>query len=144
MQRPIGYWVKQLDRAIEDAFTDALSARRVTRRHWQVLSLVRETAPTREAVTEQLGSFDRSGHAADGVLDELVARGWVERDAGGRHRLGAAGAAAYDDLAREVEALRLRTSEGVREEEYRTAVEVLRRMTENLSVPVPTATRSVG
>jgi DNA-binding MarR family transcriptional regulator len=137
MQRPIGYWVKQLDGAIEDAFAGVLSAERLTRRHWQVLSLVRETAPTREAVDAQLGVFDQRGCAANSALDELVERGWVERDADGRHRLGPAGAAAYDDLARKVGVLRRRTSEGVREEEYRTAVDVLRRMTENLTGPVP-------
>jgi hypothetical protein len=36
--RPIGYWLKRLDRAIEDGFDRDLASWSLTRRHWQILN----------------------------------------------------------------------------------------------------------
>jgi hypothetical protein len=37
MERPIGYWLKHLDRLIEEAFGDALAEQALSRRHWQAM-----------------------------------------------------------------------------------------------------------
>src|SRR5215813_2415405 len=55
--RPIGYWLKHLDRLIEDTFSRALAEQGLTRRHWQVLNtLAREPAGPAE-LTKALDPF---------------------------------------------------------------------------------------
>jgi hypothetical protein len=44
-RRPIGYWLKHLDRLIEDTFERTLSMEGLTRRHWQVLNTLERTIP---------------------------------------------------------------------------------------------------
>jgi hypothetical protein len=46
--RPIGYWVKELDRLLEEAFTRALASDHCNRRHWQLLNVL-EGGPATEA-----------------------------------------------------------------------------------------------
>ena len=47
-RRPIGYWLKHLDRLIEDTFSRTLAGQGLTRRHWQVLNTLAQ-GPARPA-----------------------------------------------------------------------------------------------
>ena len=38
MERAIGYWLKHLNRLIEEAFGDALEEQALSRRHWQAMN----------------------------------------------------------------------------------------------------------
>jgi hypothetical protein len=40
IERPIGYWLKKLDRLIDDHFDLQLSNAGLTRRQWQLLNLL--------------------------------------------------------------------------------------------------------
>ena len=44
--RPLGYWLKQVDRLLDDAFDRVLRDEGVTRRHWHVLNVLRRGART--------------------------------------------------------------------------------------------------
>ena len=55
--RPIGYWVKRLDRAIEARFERTLAGHALNRRHWQVLNALREDVRTEGEVERMLEPF---------------------------------------------------------------------------------------
>lgn len=132
-RRPIGYWLKHLDRLIEAAFERALAGERLTRRHWQTLSTLRGRPATLSGLAEELAPFladDPHGHRP--VVDDLVSRRWVERDDDDRLRLTAAGSDAHAALLARIGATRQTLALGVTEEEYRTVIDVLQRMASNL------------
>ena len=56
-RRPIGYWLKHLDRLIDQAFERALDADGLTRRHWQVLNTLAAGPSTNAALTAALQPF---------------------------------------------------------------------------------------
>lgn len=136
VERPIGWWVKELDRLLERGLDTALAATGATRREWQVLNVLTEERPT--AVTDvanALAPFLSEG--ADGVdearalLVTLAQRGWVELGAD-TATLARAGAAARERMAERVGEQRARVVDGVTEQDYRTTVATLRRMVTNL------------
>jgi hypothetical protein len=94
--RPIGYWLKQLDRLIEDTFSRTLSEQGLTRRHWQVLNtLARDPAGPAE-LTRALDPFLRDDPAGQAeVVAGLIRRDWVTRDHDGRLRLTGPGRTAH-------------------------------------------------
>lgn len=138
MERPIGYWLKRLDRLIEDAFDRVLAAEGVSRRQWQTLNVLRR-AP---AGDDELGAALRPFWETDTVTvaevaGELARRGWVTRGPDGRHALTPEGEAAHAALATRVGGIRELVGRGVTEQEYRTTMDVLRRMTGNLEAARP-------
>jgi DNA-binding PadR family transcriptional regulator len=131
--RPIGYWIKEVDRLLDAAFARTLDAELCGRRHWQLLSTLesgaRSEAELEEAVAPFLAGDPGSVRSA---LDELVHRGWVEAERDAWFQLTPSGRQAHARLQRTVAEHRRRTSEGVGEAEYRTTVAVLERMAGNL------------
>jgi DNA-binding MarR family transcriptional regulator len=132
-RRPIGYWLKHLDRLIEDAFERTLAAEGLTRRHWQVLNVLRRgPAPPAEvagALDPFLGDDPSAGETVTGGL---AARGWVRLLGDGRLELTGQGREGHAALGRRVEALRRRAARGVSEQEYASLIATLRRMAANL------------
>src|SRR5215471_12935216 len=104
MDRPIGYWLKHLDRLIEAAAERAFAEEKLTRRHWQIMNVLRQS-PQKEAwLTEAIRPFwDHGAITLDDVTSELTRRGWLTQDV-----------------------------TGLTEEDYYGAVRVLQRMAENL------------
>ncbi len=124
--KPIGWWVKQLDRTLEQSLDAALAGQGLTRREWQLLSLA-----ARGGTTAELAPFlDRA--AADALVDVLAGRGWVRTDAGALV-LTEQGAAVRDRATTEVQAQRRRSMTGIEPAEYAATVDVLRRMAANLA-----------
>jgi DNA-binding MarR family transcriptional regulator len=155
-QRPIGYWLKHLDRLIEHTFEQTLGQDGLTRRHWQVLTALTEQAverPPGHAVDPTAGH--PAGHscehgvehaelrrtlapfltddpdAATRISDDLIRRGWVIDD-GQRLRLTDPGRRARNELLTKVAATRRRTVQGIEDDEYLATIDVLRRMASNL------------
>ncbi|TQS40962.1 MarR family transcriptional regulator [Cryptosporangium phraense] len=124
MERPIGYWVKSVDRLIDESFDRALGARGVGRRHWQVLNLLAEAPRSEDALEASLAPFGLGSALAD-----LTRLGWVQ----GSYALTTLGEDALAGLREEVGALRRRTTDGLSDDDYRTTVATLQRITENLS-----------
>ena len=133
-RKPIGYWLKQLDRRIEDTLDHALASEGVTRRDWQVLNAL-ETAPApRAGVVDALRPFWGEGAAdPDDVLEGLVARGWALRDADSRYGLSPEGDATRATLLERVKELRMAIADGVTPEDYQTTIDTLERMAANLA-----------
>ena len=129
MDRPIGYWVKNLDRLLEQSLDQTLASRGIGRRHWQTLNLLAEAPRTVAEAGAELAPFLDPGDMA-GVLADLERLGWA---AGPRYALTRTGSAALESLRGEVARVRRRATDGLSEDNYRTTVATLRRMAENLS-----------
>jgi DNA-binding MarR family transcriptional regulator len=128
MFRPIGYWLKEVDRLIEERFGRLLAEERLTRRHWQALNTI-AAGPVRTAdVDAALAPFEPT---VTPVVDELVARGWVART-GVTVELTEEGRAAHATVSERVSASRKALTEGISAEEYASTVNVLERMAGNL------------
>ncbi|WP_238016273.1 hypothetical protein KZZ52_53495 [Dactylosporangium sp. AC04546] len=109
MAKPIGYWLKELDRRFEEAF----AVEGVTRREWQVLNGLGPDGP----------------FATGDAVAALAARGWTTPDGA----LTSAGAAALDRIRHTVEGIRARSMRGIPEADYATTVRTLEAMAANLS-----------
>ncbi|HZX41062.1 MAG TPA: hypothetical protein VFE93_04430 [Myxococcaceae bacterium] len=125
--RPIGYWLKELDRLLEQSFAQALASEHCSRRHWQLLNVLEAGL---ESAVAPFAATDAEGVRA--ALTDLVERGWAESLAGARVQLTAAGREAHRKLEATVAEQRRHIAQGVSEEDYRTAVSVLEQMASNL------------
>jgi hypothetical protein len=131
MQKPIGYWLKTLDRLIDENFDRALAAEGVQRRHWQILNIVKTSPATNAEIAAALGPFWTEGAITlDEVLADMTRRGWItgpeprQLTEGGEAALGA---------IRQRTNLRETIMAGLTAEQYTQAVAVLERMAANLT-----------
>ena len=99
--KPIGWWIKEVDRLLELSFERVLAADGVSRRQWQALNAARGEEPIEVALAPFLAG-DPAELAA--VTEPLTARGWLD-DA---TRLTPAGATALAALTEKVQAERRR------------------------------------
>jgi len=139
-RRPLGYWLKVLDRLIEDNLNRVLAVEGLHRRHWQTMNLLapgpdfdragQRGPATKEAIAERLRPFwTGSTVAVDEVIEELVRRGWITSEE--PHGLTPAGEAAHAALAQSVDWTGRQIRDGVTTERYADTVEVLCHMVEN-------------
>jgi hypothetical protein len=75
-QRPIGWWLKEADAALDGAFEAAVGSAGTSRRDWQVLTTLAAGPATRAELAAMLTRFDPAAVVGD-VVDDLIARGWV-------------------------------------------------------------------
>lgn len=122
--KPIGWWLKEVDRLLEESFERVLAADGLNRRQWQILNAVQREVPVALALKPFL-----SGDPAElaSLTAPLTARGWLEGD-----RLTPAGVAALAELTEKVQAQRRQVTNGIVDAEYLQTVDVLRRMAVNL------------
>ena|SRR5215469_7621758 len=134
VRKPIGYWLKHLDRLIEDAFDHALADGNLSRRHWQVLNTLARGPATGAELNVALEPFTGDDPAALApVIDALTRRGWVRAEADGRrHALTVDGAAAHQGIRQDVDQTRRLTLRYVTTEEYAQVIDILRRMAAGL------------
>jgi hypothetical protein len=131
--RPIGFWVKQLDDRIDAALDRSLSAHGLARRGWQVLNVLARGPVTERELADSLAPFWRAGdESLEQVTDGLVRRGWLGRCPDGRWSLTDAGCAAHVAAEAAVHANRAASMAGIDADDYRTAIRVLRKMSDNL------------
>lgn len=128
MFRPIGYWLKEVDRLIDESFVRLLGEERLTRRHWQALHTIAEGPMRAVDVDAALAPFETT---VAPVVDELVARGWVGRS-GETVALTEAGRFAHTTVSERVAANRKALTDGITAEEYASTINVLERMAGNL------------
>ncbi len=140
--RPIGFWLKLVDRLIDQSFEAVLGEARLTRRHWQVLHLLQAQPATVQQADTALAPFLSGGELTTRpILDDLHARGWVTWTADQHATLTEAGAAAHAELLGKISRSRARVAAGITPEEYAATIEVLRRMAVNLGWAEPSASR---
>ncbi|MGH3761389.1 hypothetical protein [Actinophytocola sp.] len=133
MERPIGYWLKHLDRLIEAVAERTFAEERLTRRHWQIMNVVRESPRDAAALTESIRPFWGPGAIVlDEVTDELTRRGWLTRDEVGHYELTPAGRTGHAAMEAKMRGIRSTFLNGLAEEDYDATVRTLRRMAENL------------
>ena len=133
MERPIGYWLKHLDRLIEAALERAFAEHKLTRRHWQIMNVLRESPQQQAGLTEATRPFWGPGAITlDEVTSELTRRGWLTQDNTGRYALTPVGQAGHAAVEQKVHGIRSTFLTGLTEQDYRGTVRVLQRMAENL------------
>jgi hypothetical protein len=132
-QRPIGFWLKLVDRMIDERFASTLEEHGVTRRQWQLLTVLSRGAATVEqldtAVAPFLSPADHESSAEH--LGELVESGWVSQTGSG-YEITERGSLAYTRLAEVVDANREIAVEGVSDAEYDALLVTLERIARNL------------
>jgi DNA-binding MarR family transcriptional regulator len=125
--KPIGWWLKQVDRLLEESFAGALAVEGADRRQWQLLNAV-----AAEGSADVRTPFLPEQADRDGAIAALLERGWVERR-GDDLALTAEGSTLRARLAVLVDAQRRRITDGISDAEYVATVDVLRRMAGNLA-----------
>jgi hypothetical protein len=132
-QRPIGFWLKLVDRLIDERFAAIIEEHGVTRRQWQLLGVLQTGATTVEQLDQAIAPFLEPGteETASEHLAELVDSEWIAID-GPIYALTERGLAAFQRLQVVVDALRDQTSDGLSQEQYGTTLVALERMAVNL------------
>lgn len=128
--RPLGFWLKLVDRRLSDEIEHVLDADDLTRREWRMLNLL-----AGEARDEHLAA---KLAAKPGLVHRLVERSWVE---GTPPALTPAGRDALDRLTEQVGQVRSRVAGAVSAEDYATTVATLEAIARELgwdeSQPLP-------
>lgn len=128
MFRPIGYWLKEVDRLIEESFAVLFRGDGLTRRHWQALNTIAGGPATAAGVDVALSPFEPT---VAPVVDDLVARGWVARNSEVLTLTGA-GRVAHESMSERVKHNRSALTEGITDAEYASVINILERMAGNL------------
>jgi DNA-binding MarR family transcriptional regulator len=131
--RPIGWWVKEADTALDEAFEAALAGDEIDRRAWQILASLARRPMTPAELTSALASFDSSATIA-ALLHHLRSRGWVG-ESDGRLQLTEAGAGKHAQLAERVDGVRGMVAAALSQEEHQQLVALLGRLVEGLRTP---------
>ena len=123
--RPIGFWLKLVDRMIDDQFAATLEEHGVTRDQWQILNVLSRQTATREELD------DAADAPATEHLVELVESTWVV-DVSGSFELTERGSLAFERLAEVVANQRTVMTAGLSAEQYEATVSSLEQMAGNL------------
>jgi hypothetical protein len=131
--RPIGFWLKLVDRLLDERLDATLHADRLTRRHWQVANVLRQGGIiTASRVDSELRPFlDDELPTTAPLLGQLCDRGWAAADRDG-FRLTDEGRTGLDRLQQSIADDRRAVSAGITEEQYGVTLAVLERMAHNL------------
>jgi DNA-binding MarR family transcriptional regulator len=132
-RRPIGYWLKHLDRLIDEAFERALDADGLTRRHWQVLNTLAAGPSTAAALTAALQPFvQEDAKAVEVIINDFFDRGWVRNVPDGGVEISERGRAVHEAAMKRVAETRQDLRRGITDDEYVSVVRILQRMASNL------------
>ena len=132
-QRPIGFWLKLVDRMIDERFASTLEEHGVTRRQWQLLTVLSRGGATVDQLDTAVAPFlsNVDNESSTEHLGELIESGWVTSTETGL-QITDRGLTAYTRLAEVVEANREIATEGISTEDYNTMVATLERVARNL------------
>ncbi|MFI6363670.1 MarR family winged helix-turn-helix transcriptional regulator [Nocardia sp. NPDC050630] len=131
-QRPIGYWLKELDRRIDARFEDDLAASGLTRRHWQILHSLAEGPRSASDVRDGLAPFWKDPSEWGVQLAQLVARGDITDDSG-TLALTEAGHTTHHQAFTLIGKRRRAMLDGITDDQYVETVRLLERMAENMA-----------
>jgi DNA-binding MarR family transcriptional regulator len=130
--RPIGYWLKKVDRLIDSEFERQLGEAALSRRQWQLLNMLEDGPRSVPEMQTELEPFLQEGpDQLSDALSGLVTRGWAE-SGDNIVSLTETGQAQFGLLKAKVAELRQVSTAGVSPEEYQTTIDVLSRMAANL------------
>jgi DNA-binding MarR family transcriptional regulator len=131
--RPIGYWLKLVDRLIDEQFASTLEEHGVTRRQWQLLNVLSREPSTVDQLDAAVAPFLSAddGETSAEHLTELIESAWVDATVTG-YELTERGRGAFERLEAVVATQRTAIAAGVSPEQYEQTVAVLERMARNL------------
>jgi hypothetical protein len=131
--RPIGFWLKLVDRLIDEQFAVTLEEHGVTRRQWQLLNVLASGPATVEQLDAAVAPVLRSDDHESSVehLTELIDSAWVDATPTG-YELTERGLGAFERLQEVVATQRTLATEGVTTEQYEQTLGVLEVMARNL------------
>ena|SRR4249919_3837445 len=133
-RRPIGFWLKLVDRLIDTRLEASLGG--LSRRHWQVLNVVREGPTSQAEIDARVRPFIGSeGTTAQEVAD-LQQRGWLT-SATAALELTELGTYEFTRLLELISADRTSLMRGIAPEEYASTVSVLETMACNMGWTPP-------
>jgi len=134
-QRPIGFWLKLVDRLIDERFANTLEEHGVTRRQWQLLNVLSRGNATGAQLDATLAPFLSAidDETVKEHLAELVGSGWVLLSPSG-YSLTDPGRTALTALASTVDKTRVITADGISEQRYAQTLETLERMGPALAI----------
>ncbi|WP_433202370.1 hypothetical protein ACQP1G_12125 [Nocardia sp. CA-107356] len=131
-QRPIGYWLKELDRLINACFEEDLATAGLTRRHWQMLNSLAEGPRPEVDVRDGLAPFWNDLSEWDIQLAYLVDRGDIADDSG-TLALTDAGRTTHRAAFALIGKRRRAMLDGITDEQYVETVRLLEKMAENMA-----------
>jgi hypothetical protein len=130
--RPIGFWLKLVDRLLDERFAAVLDEHGVSRGQWRLLNVVAEGGATAEDIERAVAPFTSDeGMPVSAQLDELIESDWVDL-IGTEYQLTERGAKAHTRLAEVVTELRTGSTDGISGDDYQQALATLERMARNL------------
>ncbi|MFI7011324.1 MarR family winged helix-turn-helix transcriptional regulator [Streptomyces sp. NPDC050145] len=130
--KPIGYWLNRTDKALTCHMNGMLEEFGLTRIAWQVLNVIQDTPEAADTDVLSILAANADSATLTSAVDAVLADGWAERSAPGRLALTRDGSRRLADVAARVDAFRELSTTGISPDEYRTAVHVLERMSQNL------------
>ena len=131
-QRPIGYWLNELDRLIDRHFEVQLGNAGLSRRQWQLLNLLDDHPRSVPELQAELEPFlQDAGDDLSDPLSGLVTRGWAESK-DNIVNLTETGQAHFEIVKAKVAELRQALMTGISPEEYQATIDVLSRMAANM------------
>jgi DNA-binding MarR family transcriptional regulator len=131
-ERPIGYWLKKLDRLIDEQFEQQLGEAGLSRRQWQVINLLEGDPRSVPELQSELEPFLQEDlDDLTDALSGLLTRGWVVSQ-DNIVNLTETGQAQLKLIKAKVTELRQASMAGISPEEYQTTIDVLARMASNL------------
>ncbi|EPR77537.1 hypothetical protein ADILRU_0236 [Leifsonia rubra CMS 76R] len=142
-QQPISYWVKLVDRLIDDLFASTLEEHGITRRQWQLLNVLSAGAADVEKldieIAPYLAPLNAAVPPAPGAhtsslesLTELVESDWLTTG-GALYELTDRGQSVVKRLKIVIAEERKKATAGVTAKQYATTVTVLKTMALNLN-----------
>lgn len=129
--RPLGYWLRTVDRLLAGEFARAFAGEDLTRRDWRLMNLLDGTVPGSGSSEHGRGSGhdfnrDHRGHRTK-RLQRLAERGWITKIDGDWH-LTDSGREVKERLAVEVANIRATVADAVGPDDYDTTVRALERI----------------
>jgi DNA-binding MarR family transcriptional regulator len=135
--RPIGFWLKLVDRLIDEQFAHTLDEHGVTRRQWQLLNVLAQRPATTAELDAAIAPFLAPGsesappESSAEHLTELIDSAWVDATPTG-YELTDRGRASIERLTDVVAEQRTVAMQGIDESEYLAVVGVLEHVAHNL------------
>ncbi|WP_369633538.1 hypothetical protein [Nocardia sp. JMUB6875] len=127
--KPFGYWLKHIDKTLEEHFAAILATEGLLRRHWQILHTLSGGPLDADALDVALSPFlNAQDPTAAPYLGVLLDRGWVALGDTGAYAITPQGLAVHANLFERIQVLRNASIEGLSDDEYRTLMDLLQRV----------------
>ncbi len=143
-ERPIGYWLKKLDRLIDGQFERQLGEAGLSRRQWQLLNLLEDGPRSAPELQTELEPFlqDEPDELSE-ALSGLITRSWAASQ-DNVVSLTETGQAQFGLVRTKVTQLRQSSMAGISPEEYQATIGVLSRMAANLELDSDSGNGPIG